>query len=126
MPSNRKITVLDQLLDGEALKLLMLSVDGLTIGSCQIASWNEDQPSILGILIDPSHRGQGHGSALIQSAIDHAKANGRSGLSLTVEKENAQAIHLYRRAGFAVDLEDPMQLWMSIKLTPQRRDCASA
>jgi ribosomal protein S18 acetylase RimI-like enzyme len=112
----RKITVVNQQIDGDDLKLVMLSVNGNAIGSCQIASWNTDQPSILGIIIDPQHRGQGHGVALLHKAINLARADGKSSLSLTVEKQNTAAIALYRRSGFIVDLEDPIQLWMSIDL----------
>ena len=120
MTANRKIAVLNQRIDGDDFKLLILSVDGVAIGACQIACWNEDQPSILGINIDPRHRGQGHATALIQKAIELANADGKSGLSLTVEKQNPQAIRLYRRAGFVTNLEDPMQLWMSIPLIPPK------
>jgi ribosomal protein S18 acetylase RimI-like enzyme len=120
MSTNRKITTLTQQIDDDEFKLLMLSIDGNAIGSCQIACWNESEPSILGIIIDPQHRRRGHAAALIQAAIDAAKVDGKSALSLTVEKENTGAIALYRRLGFATDLEDPSQLWMSIQLNPQK------
>jgi ribosomal protein S18 acetylase RimI-like enzyme len=116
MCANRKITALIQHIEDNEFALLMLSVDGQALGSCQIACWNEDQPSILGIIVDAEHRSKGHASALIQYAIEAARAEGKSALTLTVEKANAAAISLYRRMGFVTDLEDPAELWMSIQL----------
>jgi len=113
MPPDRKITVLDQ----QGLKLLLLSVNGRAIGSCQIAGWSEDEPSILGINIDPNHRRKGHATVLVREVIEMAQRDRRTALTLTVERENIEAINLYRRLGFVTDLEDPIQLWMSVRLT---------
>jgi ribosomal protein S18 acetylase RimI-like enzyme len=111
-----EISVFDQSIDGVDLKLLMLTIDGQAIGSCQIASWNEDHPCILGINIDPQHRRRGYGSALIRKAIEMARAEGKISLSLTVESGNAEAMEMYRKLGFVTDLVDPIQFWMSIIL----------
>jgi ribosomal protein S18 acetylase RimI-like enzyme len=116
MTASRTITVLDQQADGETLKLLLLLVNGQTIGSCQIAGWDEPEPSILGITIDPAQQRRGHATALIHHAIELAKLHRKIKLTLTVEKQNSPAIALYSRLGFVTEFEDPLQLWMSMPI----------
>jgi putative acetyltransferase len=57
----------------------------------------------LGMAILPQARGRGGGRALVQAAIDHARACGAHKLDLEVWTDNARAISLYATAGFQVE-----------------------
>ncbi|HEX2858129.1 MAG TPA: GNAT family N-acetyltransferase [Propionibacteriaceae bacterium] len=53
------------------------------------------------ILVDPAHRGQGLAGGLLEEMV--ARASRRAGrMLLEVRPDNAAALALYRRAGFAV------------------------
>lgn len=61
-----------------------------------------DEAEIITIAVDPAHRGEGIGAALVTSAAAEAKAFGATSLILEVAEDNAAAIHLYERLGFVV------------------------
>jgi len=52
------------------------------------------------LAVAPEHRGRGIGSALLEVAIDTARAGGLHKLSLSVFAHNEAAIGLYRKLGF--------------------------
>jgi len=52
------------------------------------------------IAVEPKYRGQGVGHALIERAIEWAKANGLPGLMLETQNNNVAACRLYERCGF--------------------------
>lgn len=52
------------------------------------------------IAVDPALRGAGLGAALLDDALQQARAAGRARLRLEVRQDNVAAIALYRRAGF--------------------------
>jgi len=54
----------------------------------------------LGMGLLPTHRGQGHGRALLEAALAMAGARGLSRIELEVFESNAGAIRLYERLGF--------------------------
>ena len=56
-----------------------------------------------GMLVDRGWRGRGVGSALVQAAVDHARAQGLHKLCLEVFPHNTAAIALYRKCGFTVE-----------------------
>jgi GNAT superfamily N-acetyltransferase len=53
----------------------------------------------LGIGVEPRHRGEGTGRALLEALVASAREAGYSALSLSVEEENP-AVRLYERVGF--------------------------
>lgn len=55
----------------------------------------------LGMLVQRDWRGRGVGSALMRAAIDWARDHGLHKLCLEVFAQNAAAIALYRKCGFA-------------------------
>jgi putative acetyltransferase len=57
----------------------------------------------LGMAILPVARGRGGGRALLEAAIEHARASGAHKLDLEVWVDNARAISLYASAGFEVE-----------------------
>lgn len=75
----------------------------------EIVGWADITPSanprlahrgFLGMGLVKSHRGQGLGTRLLQSAIDHAKKIGLEKIELSVYADNAAAIALYKKLGF--------------------------
>lgn len=67
------------------------------IGRLYIDRW-PDQIRLVDIALLPSHRGAGHGSALLRSILDEGQASGLA-VSIHVEANNP-AMTLYRRLGF--------------------------
>ena len=53
------------------------------------------------LAVDPDHRGERLGAALLSRGLDHLAAVGVEGVELYVEEENARALDLYTGAGFA-------------------------
>jgi ribosomal-protein-alanine N-acetyltransferase len=59
------------------------------------------EAEILTIAVDPEAQGKGRGTALLARAMDAAMAAGARDLFLEVAADNAPALALYARAGFA-------------------------
>jgi len=60
-----------------------------------------DEAEIITIAVDPAHRGQRIGEALVAGAVAQARAFGASKLILEVAEDNVAAIGLYERMGFS-------------------------
>ncbi len=64
-----------------------------------------------GMYIEPSHRGQGIGSKLVEKIIELAKSSGAIiQVQLTVVKDNVEAIKLYEKFGFTTWGVEPRAL----------------
>jgi diamine N-acetyltransferase len=50
----------------------------------------------------PSHQGRGYGSGLLRHVMEVARARGYASVALNVNKNNANAIGVYKRHGFIV------------------------
>jgi GNAT superfamily N-acetyltransferase len=76
--------------------------DGLDVGMvrCQPDQTRTDTASLISMWVAPTARRSGVGDALIDAAIEWARANGVSRLLLYVVDDNAPAIALYARKGF--------------------------
>ena len=78
-------------------------VDGEVVGWCDILPFERPTKShggVLGLGVLPGHRGRGIGTALLQAALNAAKASGLTRVELIVREHNARAIALYERLGF--------------------------
>jgi N-acetylglutamate synthase len=53
------------------------------------------------IMVDEDRRGQGFGRAVVASLMDWARQRGAATAFLQVSQDNAPALHLYKRLGFA-------------------------
>ena len=60
--------------------------------------------ALLGVSVRAGWRDRGVGSALLAAALDWARATGVvTRIELSVYAENARAIHLYEKFGFAIE-----------------------
>ncbi len=56
---------------------------------------------LLAIAVDPAHAGRGVGGALVAAFLDRVAASGATAAYVVVGADNASAVGLYARAGFA-------------------------
>ncbi len=84
-------------------------VDGFPVGAAWYRLFRASAPGYgfvdehtpeLAIAVVPSARGKGVGSALLASLLERARAEGFTGISLSVDRLNEGAIALYRQHGF--------------------------
>jgi ribosomal protein S18 acetylase RimI-like enzyme len=87
---------------GEPAAMWVLDEGGETVGYLAL---QESVPGVLSLamVILPAQRGRGGGRALLDAALEHARAAGAHKISLEVWVDNARAIALYARAGFEVE-----------------------
>lgn len=78
----------------------------------RVAGWCDvtppERPSmrhagVLGLALLPAWRGRGLGERLMRTALEAAHAFGFVRVELTVRADNARAIALYRKLGFAIE-----------------------
>ena len=80
-------------------------VHGELIGTAAVA-WPSRLPSsrhkvnLWSVFVSPRFRGHGIARALVERAVDHARANGVQRVNLTVFVPNAAAVRLYESLGF--------------------------
>jgi ribosomal protein S18 acetylase RimI-like enzyme len=80
--------------------------DGLVVGWCDIVRHGRPihaHMGTLGIGVLAGWRGRGIGTALMQAALDQARASGFQRVELTVREGNQNAIALYIRLGFVIE-----------------------
>jgi ribosomal protein S18 acetylase RimI-like enzyme len=79
---------------------------GEVVGWCDVTPKTRPiyaHSGVLGIALLPPFRGQGIGKRLIQRTLDAARAFGLRRVELTVRENNANAIELYKKAGFEIE-----------------------
>ena len=108
----------------------VIAIDGgFPVGAAWYRMFDADRPGYgfvdertpeLAIAVVPSARGKGVGSALLEALLGRARDDGYPAISLSVDRNNARAIELYERHGFARVGEDADSLTMLAPLdTPQ-------
>ena len=70
----------------------------------------------LAIAVVPNARGKGIGSALLEALVARAREAGHDAISLSVDKLNEGAIHLYEQYGFERVSEDDTSVTMRARL----------
>jgi N-acetylglutamate synthase-like GNAT family acetyltransferase len=80
--------------------ILSLVADGRVIGVCALIRESAERYELARMTVDPSERGKGHGSSLLEAAIALARADGVRTLYLLSNTALETAIALYRRHGF--------------------------
>ncbi len=81
--------------------------DGRIVGAVWTRIMNDyghvdDQTPSLSISLYKEYRGQGIGTALLQTMLEALKAKGYRQVSLSVQKANETAVRMYKKAGFQV------------------------
>jgi ribosomal protein S18 acetylase RimI-like enzyme len=102
--------------------LLVAVADGKVMGSIHVGTSGHGFGEI-GMAVAREWRGRGVGSALMEAAIDWARAQGLHKLSLGVFAHNAAGLALYRRYGFVEEgrrvkhyRRQSGELWDSIEM----------
>lgn len=100
--------------------------DGFPVGAAWYRLFTRERPGYgfvdestpeLAIAVVPSRRGRGIGDALLTALLDRAREEGRPGLSLCVDSNNAGAIAVYERHGFETVAERGDSATMRVALT---------
>ena len=101
--------------------------DGFAVGAAWYRLFKAGKPGYgfvdertpeLAIAVVPNARGKGVGSALLDALLDRARAGGYPSISLSVDKQNASAIHVYEEHGFARVSENEDSVTMVCRLAP--------
>jgi putative acetyltransferase len=91
-------------IEGEgSATVLVLEEDGEVLGHAGIHESEALGVLSIGMAILPHGRGRGGGRALIEAALEHARACGAHKVDLEVWPDNAAAIALYASAGFELE-----------------------
>ena len=77
------------------------------------AAWLED------LVVRPDHRYKGLGTRLLRAAIDWARKEGLTRITLLTDADNARARRLYLRQGFAASAMQPLRLHLA-RTSPPR------
>ncbi|HEY5285138.1 MAG TPA: GNAT family N-acetyltransferase, partial [Polyangia bacterium] len=77
------------------------------------AAWLED------LVVRPEHRGKGLGTRLLRAAIDWARREGLTRITLLTDADNAHARQLYSRHGFAASAMQPLRLHLARTAPPR-------
>lgn len=84
-------------------------VDGFPVGAAWYRLFRASEPGFgfvdeqtpeLAVAVVPNARGKGVGGSLLDALLVRAKADGHAALSLSVDRENVAAIHVYEHHGF--------------------------
>jgi ribosomal protein S18 acetylase RimI-like enzyme len=105
---------------GRLLRRWRLAVETLRHGSADGGGKGEGV-ELLAIAVEPGHQGAGVGGALVGSFLDRVGQGPGRVAYVVVASDNAGAIGLYRRAGFAVDQEFELHSGASSLLMQWRR-----
>jgi ribosomal protein S18 acetylase RimI-like enzyme len=89
--------------------VVIAHVDGFPVGAAWYRLFKAGKPGYgfvdektpeLAIAVVPSARGKGVGGALLEALLERARSAGHEAVSLSVDKRNAGAIHVYEEHGF--------------------------
>ncbi len=100
-------------------------VDGFPVGAAWYRLFRAGKPGYgfvdektpeLAIAVVPNARGKGVGNALLDALLERARAAWHETISLSVDKRNSGAIHVYEQHGFARVAESDDSLTMVCRL----------
>jgi mycothiol synthase len=81
--------------------VVIVNVDGRDIGYCWTHQERTGAPGIVGMVgVVPSQQGKGFGKLATAVGIDYLMSVGAARVEITVDSENAPAIHVYESLGF--------------------------
>jgi ribosomal protein S18 acetylase RimI-like enzyme len=83
--------------------MCLLRLSDTPVGYCSWAqTTNPDDMKLEQLYLLQEHRGKGLGRLMLRHIENHARKSGCRTLSLTVNKQNTDAVAIYRKAGFTV------------------------
>jgi ribosomal protein S18 acetylase RimI-like enzyme len=100
-------------------------VDGFPVGAAWYRLFRSAKPGYgfvdertpeLAIAVVPNARGKGVGSAMLDRLLDRARDEGHGSVSLSVDKKNTAAVHVYEQHGFERLAESEDSLTMVCRL----------
>lgn len=91
------------------------------VGYGMLRGWDEgyDVPSF-GVCLLPTHRSQGLGQQLLRYALERCRRRGAGRVRLTVYRDNARAVHVYRKFGFVFSPKNEQE-WVGLLDLPALR-----
>ena len=93
------------------VELWIAEVDGEPVGSIACAEKDADTAQLRLLLVEPGARRGGLGGRLIDHCLRFARRAGYRRVVLWTNDVLVEARRLYEKAGFALDAEEPHQLW---------------
>jgi GNAT superfamily N-acetyltransferase len=113
-PATRDIlAALGRLIDDPSTELLLACDDrGTPVGVCQLryrlSVWTgADDCWLEDLFVDERARGGGHGRALVEAAVESARARGCRRMELDVNEQNEDALRFYLSLGFTSEPKPP-------------------
>ena len=90
-----------EMYDNDLARYLVLEDGGRIVGYA--GAWLIlDEAHVTNIAVHPTYRGRGLGKLLLNSLIQHMKAQGAASMTLEVKESNCVAQRLYTQLGFVV------------------------
>lgn len=99
---------------------LVAEEDGTVVGCCALEIIWSDLAELKSLAVAPAHKGRGFGRALVEAAVEQARALGAPRIfALTLEPR------FFERLGFdVVPKEDlPMKVWSDCARCPKQQQC---
>ena len=98
----------EKLLQDPNTEFLLAGADGFAQLRFRLSAWTGTEDCWLeDVYVRDSARGTGLGKALVQTAIDRARARGCKRIELDVNETNTGAIGLYEHLGFKTEPKPP-------------------
>jgi len=88
------------LIDAGGEVLFVVEAEGEVLGTCALARVEKHRFELCKMAVERDARGRGIGAALLQAAIDRARAMGATELVLETSSKLAAAVKLYEKFGF--------------------------
>ena len=101
---------------------VVAQVGGEAVGQASGTHLDADKRAeLISMFVAPVARGSGIADALVAAVLEYARETGAVAVRLSVRRNNARAIAMYKRAGFEVAAEpgdEPAEIAMLLPLGP--------
>lgn len=101
--------------------IISLVEDGRVLGVCALVKEGEGCYQLARMAVAPEERGKGHGDALMDAALERARADGATRVYLLSNTVLEPAIALYRKHGFVTQAQDGHPAYARCNIVMERR-----